>query len=104
MQEITTIDCENVDELAAGRPEATVSGAAEQGALLRSGKKAPASLDARDRRLILLFFDFSAMEPEQIDRSVEAAKKFVGTKMQPADLIALVSLAKIGRASCRERV
>jgi len=45
-----------------------------------------------DRRLILLFFDFSAMEPEQIDRSVEAAKKFVGTKMQPADLIALVSL------------
>jgi len=41
----------------------------------------------------LLFFDFSAMEPEQIERSVDAAKKFVGTKMQPADLIALVSLA-----------
>jgi len=33
------------------------------------------------------------MEPEQIERSVDAAKKFVGTKMQPADLIALVSLA-----------
>src|SRR5258708_8544964 len=93
-QEISTFDFENVDELAAaGAAEATVSGAAEQGALLRSGKKAPASLDARDRRLILLFFDFSAMEPEQIDRSVEAAKKFVGTQMQPADLIALVSLA-----------
>jgi len=93
-QEVSTFDFENVDDLAAaGAAEATVSGAAEQGALLRSGKKAPASLDARDRRLILLFFDFSAMEPEQIDRSVEAAKKFVGTKMQPADLIALVSLA-----------
>src|SRR6266403_1116431 len=93
-QEISTFDFENVDDLAAaGAAEATVSGAAEQGALLRSGKKAPASLDARDRRLILLFFDFSAMEPEQIDRSVEAAKKFVSTKMQPADLIAIVSLA-----------
>ncbi len=92
-QEISTFDFENVDELAAGRPEATVSGAAEQGTLLRSGKKTPASLDARDRRLILLFFDFSAMEPEQIDRSVEAAKKFVDAKMQPADLMALVSLA-----------
>src|SRR6266446_1210750 len=91
-QEVSTFDFENVDDLAAAA-EATVSGTAEQGALLRSGKKAPASLDARDRRLILLFFDFSAMEPEQIDRSVEAAKKFVGTKMQPADLIALVSLA-----------
>src|SRR5260221_461409 len=93
-QEISTFDFENVDDLAAaGAAEATVSGAAEQGALLRSGKKAPASLDARDRRLILLFFDFSAMEPEQVARVVEAAKKFVGTKMQPADLIALVSLA-----------
>src|SRR5438445_13896094 len=83
-QEISTFDFENVDELAAaGTAEATVSGAAEQGTLLRSGKKAPASLDARDRRLILLFFDFSAMEPEQIDRSVDAAKKFVEAKMQP---------------------
>src|SRR5204863_706400 len=63
------------------------------GTVLRSGKQAAPSLDARDRRMILLFFDFSAKEPEQIDRSVEAAKKFVNTKMQPADLMALVSLA-----------
>src|SRR5262249_3549464 len=50
-------------------------------------------LDARDRRLMLLFFDFSGMEPEEIERSVDAAKKFVETRMQPADLLALVSLA-----------
>jgi VWFA-related protein len=93
-QEISTFDFENVDELAtAGAAEATVSGVAGAGALLRSGKKAPPSLDARDRRLMLLFFDFSAMDPEQIDRSVDAAKKFVGAKMQPADLLALASLA-----------
>jgi VWFA-related protein len=93
-QEISTFDFENVDELAsAGAAEATVSGIAGQGTLLRTAKKAPPSLDARDRRLMLLFFDFSAMDPEQIDRSVDAAKKFVETKLQPADLIALVSLA-----------
>jgi VWFA-related protein len=93
-QDISTFDFENVDAPAtAGAAEATVSGAAGPGTLLRSGKQAAPSLDARDRRLILLFFDFSAMEPEQIERSVDAAKKFVGTKMQPADLIALVSLA-----------
>ncbi len=92
-QEISTFDFENVDELrTAGAAEATVSGVAG-GALLHSGKQTAPSLDARDRRLILLFFDFSAMEPEQIERSVETAKKFVGTKMQPADLMALVSLA-----------
>jgi VWFA-related protein len=92
-QNISTFDFENVDEMAAaGGAEATVSGVATDGALLRSAKKAPPSLDARDRRLILLFFDFSAMDPEQIDRSVDAAKKFIQTKIQPADLIALVSL------------
>src|SRR5437588_5356509 len=92
-QEISTFDFENVDEMAtAGAAEATVSGVAG-GTVLRAGKQAAPSLDARDRRMILLFFDFSAMEPEQIDRSVEAAKKFVSTKMQPADLMALVSLA-----------
>jgi VWFA-related protein len=41
---------------------------------------------------MLLFFDFSGMDPEQSDRCVDAAKKFVQTRMQPADLIALVSL------------
>src|SRR6267378_6895346 len=64
-QDISTFDFENVDEPAtAGATEATVSGAAGPGTLLRSGKQAAPSLDARDRRLILLFFDFSAMEPE----------------------------------------
>src|SRR5256714_12653306 len=92
-QEISTFDFENVDELTtAGAAEATVSGVAG-GTVLRSGKQAAPTLDARDRRMILLFFDFPAMEPEQIDRSVEAAKKFVNTKMLPADLMALVSLA-----------
>ena len=42
---------------------------------------------------MLLFFDFSAMEPDDIDRAVESAKKFVQTKMQPADMVAMVSLA-----------
>jgi VWFA-related protein len=92
-QTISTFDFENVDELkTAGAAEATVSGTAPDGALLRPAEKT-AALDARDRRLMLLFFDFSGMDPEQIDRSVDAARKFVQTRMQPADLIALVSLA-----------
>src|SRR5208283_1092155 len=80
----------------------TVSGAAPAtpGTLLHSTKKAPPTLDARDRRLILLFFDFSAMQPEDIDRSVDAAKKFVHEKMQPADLVAIVSLATNMHVDC----
>jgi len=90
-QQIATFDFEDVGQLPT-TAAATVSGATP-GTLLYSTKKAPPTLDARDRRLIVLFFDFSAMEPEQIDRSVDAAKKFVSTKIEPADLIALVSLA-----------
>ena len=93
-QQISTFDFQNVDQpLTAGAAEATVSGAAGEGTLLRAGKRAAPSLDARDRRLMLFFFDFSAMDPGQIDRAVDAAKTFVSAKMQPADLVALVSMA-----------
>src|SRR5712691_11017800 len=44
-QEISTFDFENVDQIeTAGAAEAATSGAAGQGTLLRSGKKAPPSL------------------------------------------------------------
>jgi VWFA-related protein len=42
--------------------------------------------------LIVFFFDLTSMQPEDLDRSVDAAKEFLSHKMQPADLIALVSL------------
>ena len=93
-QAISTFDFEKVDEpWTAGAAEATVSGSAPGGNLLRAPQKGLALLDARDRRLMLFFFDFSSMDPEQIDRAVDATKSFVSTKMQPADLVALVSLA-----------
>jgi VWFA-related protein len=91
-QDISSFDFENVDALqTAGNAEATVTGVGAQGSLLHSSDQPV--FQARDRRLMLLFFDFSAMDPEQIDRSVDAAKKFVQTKMQPADLVAVVSLS-----------
>jgi VWFA-related protein len=93
-QDISTFDFENVDELqTAGAGEPTVTGAtpAPEGSLLRPSDQP--TRDFRDRRLMLLFFDFSAMDPEQIERCVDSAKKFINTKMQPADLIALVSLS-----------
>jgi len=100
-QEISSFDFEDVDQLQnAGGPTVTGAAPGTPGTLLHSSKKAPPTLDARDRRLILLFFDFSAMEPEQVDRSVDAARKFIQTKMQPADLIAMVSLATNMHVDC----
>ena len=91
-QQVSSFDFEKVDELVtAGTAGPAVTGAATGGALL--GPKKEQILDAKDRRLMLFFFDFSAMQPEDIDRAVAAAKKFVQTKMQTADMVAMVSLA-----------
>ena len=93
-QDVASFDFETVDEMAmAGAAGTTVTGTADKdkGGLLNS--KVQKSLDARDRRLMLMFFDFSAMEPEDIDRAVDAGKKYVQGKMQPADMVALMSLA-----------
>jgi len=93
-QEISTFDFESVDELAtAGGAEATVTGragAVPAGVLKKSSGPI---MDARDRRVIVLFFDFSAMEPDQIDRCVASAKKYIDKQMQAADIVALVSLS-----------
>jgi VWFA-related protein len=88
-QQLASFDFENVDELAAGAAGTTLTGRAGPGGLLSSKQ----TLEARDRRLMLLFFDFSAMEADEIDRSVDAGKKYVQANMQPADMVALVSLA-----------
>jgi len=90
-QDLSSFDFEKVDEMVmAGGAGTTVTGTTETGGLLNT--KVQKSLDARDRRLMLMFFDFSAMQPEDIDRAVDAGKKYVQSKMQPADLVALMSL------------
>jgi VWFA-related protein len=89
-QQIVSFDFQSV-EMATPLNEATVSGLASG----ISGNKAVVVArpeDLRNHRLIVLFFDLTSMQPEDIDRSVDAARDFLKHKMQPADLVALVSL------------
>jgi VWFA-related protein len=46
----------------------------------------------KDRRLIVLFFDLSAMEPDEIDHAITSAERYVDKQMAPADLVSIVSL------------
>jgi VWFA-related protein len=90
-QQVLSFDLENTD--------AVLSTAATEAALLRpspakSAGVAP-SLETRplkDRRLIILFFDLSAMQPDEIDRATAAAQNYVDKQMVPADLVSIVSL------------
>ena len=91
-QQIATFDFQSVD-MATPLNEATVSGLAA-GANSSGSKAAVVARpdDLRNHRLIVMFFDLTSMQPEDLDRSVEAARDFLKKKMAPADLVALVSL------------
>jgi VWFA-related protein len=89
-QQIATFDFESVDK-ATPLTEATVSGLAA-GASKSKAVVVARPEDLRNHRLIVMFFDLTSMQPEDLDRSVEAAQDFLRKKMEPADLVALVSL------------
>jgi VWFA-related protein len=89
-QQIDTFDFESVD-MATPLKEALVSGLAAG----PTGSKAVVVAkpeELRNHRLIVMFFDLTSMQPEDLERSVDAAQDFLKSKMQPADLVALVSL------------
>ena len=46
------------------------------------------------RRLIVLLFDTSSMQPEEVDRAVKAAANYVDTQMTAADLVAVASVGQ----------
>jgi VWFA-related protein len=90
-QKVISFDLENTD--------AVLSTAATEAPLLGTTK--PTSADAapelatrplKDRRLIILFFDLSSMQPDEIDRATTAAQNYVDKQMVAADLVAIVSL------------
>ena len=49
----------------------------------------------RDHRMIVLFFDMTSMQPEDLLRATDSAKKFLHDKMSPADLVAIVSFGSV---------
>ena len=48
--------------------------------------------ELKDRRLVVMFFDLSSMQPEDVTRAVDSAKDYINKQMAPADLVASVSL------------
>ena len=92
-QKIASFDYENVDQAAVLKEKgSTVSGKATVAQLLNQ-EDVTDPKELQDHRLIVMFFDLSSMQPEDIDRSVDAARDYINKKMQPADLVAMVSLS-----------
>jgi len=89
-QHIASFDFENVDE-AAALNEATINAAAPNGVFgAKTGTATTEEL--RNHRLIVMFFDITSMQPDDLDRAQDAARNYINKQMHPADLVALVSL------------
>jgi VWFA-related protein len=90
-QQVVSFDLENTD--------AVVSNATLEAPLLATGKSTKpatpeetASRALKDHRLIILFFDLSSMQPDEIDRAVTAASRYLDRQMAPADMVSVISL------------
>ncbi len=99
-QHIASFDFENVDApvAPAAEPETAPSGTIVNGTTAKpkpaaAASIAPAAADQyRDRRLIVLYFDLTTMQPEDVQNVMEQAQNYVTKKMQPADLAAIATL------------
>lgn len=95
-QKINSFDYQNVDEAVTLEEKGTVSGATatKQRSIadIVNNDFAANPEELKDRRLIVLFFDLSSMQPEDVTRAVDSAKDYVNNHMAPADMVATVSL------------
>jgi len=93
-QRVLSFDIENIDtvanqDVAQSHPLTNQPSPAQPAASASSTSNTD---QFKDRRLIVLFFDLSAMEPDEIDRAITSAEHYVDAQMAPADLVSIVSL------------
>src|SRR3990172_4056594 len=51
----------------------------------------PGDIRYRNRRLVVLYFDLSAMPPPDLIRAYSSALRYIDTQMQPQDLLAIMT-------------
>ncbi len=91
-QPILSFDLENTDLVALPEArQASLLSSVSSSAKSAAANSAPA-VSLKDHRLILLFFDLSSMQPEEIDRAITAAQNYVRKQMTAADLVSVISL------------
>ncbi|HEY2907299.1 MAG TPA: VWA domain-containing protein [Vicinamibacterales bacterium] len=99
-QSITSFDFEELDRADAVAPSAESSPVLPEKPMSVSkpgpssaAAPSPPKIDMHGRRLIVLLFDLSSMQPEELRRAVKAAHDYVDQKLSPADLIAVASFS-----------
>jgi len=94
-QKVASFDIENTEVLPPPTvPQVNLLNSIQKQAAKPAATSAnePSNSPLKDRRLIVLFFDLTSMQPDEIERASTAALKYVDKQMTPADLVAIISL------------
>ena len=95
-QTVSSFDFEEIENATLPSMETTtVLGAIAQPAApaaAAASEAARPTVDMKDRRLIVLFYDLGSMQPEEVTRAVQSGRDYIEKKMAPADILAVVSL------------
>jgi VWFA-related protein len=107
-QETLTFSFQEVTDAATPVASAELLATAEARALEEARRASPSSQPAAaaepprlssdalaGRRLIVLLFDVSSMQPEDVQRAVDAARKYVDERMTAADLVAVATIGSM---------
>ena len=52
----------------------------------------PESIDLKNRRLVVLLFDASSMQPEELERAIASGHDYIAKRLTPADLVAIAAV------------
>ena len=87
-QTINSFSLENIEKLAQAND---MSGPPSTIDLEKIPPNVPLASVLQDHRLMLLFFDVSSMQPDDLMRAIKAASTFIRERLTPADLVAVVT-------------
>jgi VWFA-related protein len=87
-QTLTSFSLEDVQKLAQAEASSGPPPIVDLGKL---PPEVPAETVLQDRRLTVLFFDVTSMQPDDLIRALKSAQTFVEKRLTPADLVAIVS-------------
>jgi VWFA-related protein len=95
-QTVTSFDFEELDRVDVTLPadEPAVVLPKKPAAAPAAAPRVPApKVDMHGRRLIVLFFDLSSMQPEELQRAVKAAHDYIDQRLSSSDVIAVASFS-----------
>ena len=90
-QQVTSFSLENIAGLATANAVGSAPAVVDLGKLPPTASVAEVNKIIQDHRMLVLFFDLTSMQVDDLLRAVKSAQHFVSKQLTPADLVAVTT-------------